>query len=98
MILSNEPGYYKDGRYGIRCENLVVVRPCEDAQGDVPVNEFHALTLVPFDRRMLAVELLSAEEIDWLDTYHRRVLEEIGPLCAPAELQWLEQATLPVIS
>ncbi len=95
MIVSNEPGYYKDGRYGIRCENLVVVRESA-VQGDVPVYEFEALTLVPFDRRLLDTSLLTDAELAWLNGYHQRVLEEIGPLLPEADRHWLEQATRPL--
>ncbi len=97
MIISNEPGYYRDGQYGIRCENLVVVRPCGSAEGDIPVLEFHALTLVPFDQRMLDIDLLTDDEIDWLNTYHQRVWNEVGPQCAETDLDWLRQAVLPVV-
>ncbi|KAA1194446.1 aminopeptidase P family protein [Pseudohalioglobus sediminis] len=95
MIVSNEPGYYKDDCYGIRCENLVVVRESA-VEGDVPVYEFEALTLVPFDRRLLDTSLLTDAETAWLNGYHQRVLEEIGPLLPEADRHWLEQATRPL--
>ncbi len=92
MIVSNEPGYYRDGEFGIRCENLVVVRECE-AEGETPVYGFEALTLVPFDRRLLDESLLSDAERRWLNDYHTRVRETISPLLEAAEQSWLEQAT-----
>lgn len=95
MIVSNEPGYYKDGCYGIRCENLVVVREA-DVAGDIPVFEFEALTLVPFDRRLLDTSLLNAAEVQWIDAYHSLVAAEIMPLLAGEDRGWLEQATLPL--
>lgn len=95
MILSNEPGYYKDNGYGIRCENLVVVREAP-VQGDVTVYEFEALTLVPFDLRLLDRELLTDSETRWINAYHQRVAQEIGPLLEGAEKTWLEQATAPL--
>ncbi len=92
MIVSNEPGYYRDGEFGIRCENLVVVSECE-AEGETPVYGFEALTLVPFDRRLLDRELLSEGEVDWLNAYHSRVRETVAPLLEGADRDWLEQAT-----
>ncbi len=96
MIVSNEPGYYRDGAFGMRCENLQVVRECEASVGETPMLEFETLTLVPFDLRLLDVSLLDAAEIDWLNRYHQRVAETIGPLLQGAEQQWLAQATRPV--
>jgi Xaa-Pro aminopeptidase len=95
MIISNEPGYYRDGAYGIRCENLVVVRDCDHSRQETPMLEFEAITLVPFDQRLLDAALLQGPEIDWLNAYHRRVADTVGPLLGPAERQWLQQATRP---
>src|SRR5690606_39155584 len=81
MILSNEPGYYKEGGYGIRLENLIVVgEPSPIPGGDIPMHDFETLTLAPFDRRLIATEMLSSEERSWLDAYHARVREEITPM------------------
>ncbi|MCB1705592.1 MAG: aminopeptidase P family protein [Halioglobus sp.] len=96
MIVSNEPGYYRDGAFGMRCENLQVVRESDDGIGEVPMLEFETLTLVPFDQRLLDVSLLDAGEIDWLNRYHQRVAESIGPLLQGDERQWLQRATRPV--
>ena len=95
MIVSNEPGYYRDDCYGIRCENLVVVREAA-ISGETPMYEFEALTLVPFDRRLLDTSLLTADEINWIDNYHALVAGEIGPLLAGTDRDWLEQATRPL--
>lgn len=95
MILSNEPGYYRDGAFGIRCENLVVVQAVE---GDLetPMYGFDALTLVPFDRRLIDAGMLSRDERRWIDSYHRRVEDAVGPLLAGADRQWLAQACAPL--
>jgi Xaa-Pro aminopeptidase len=96
MIVSNEPGYYRDGEFGIRCENLVAVVECPSAAGEIPMLGFEALTLVPFDTRLLDTLLMSAAEIDWLNNYHARVASAIAPLLEEADLAWLMQATRPV--
>ena len=81
MILSNEPGYYKTGAYGIRIENLVlVVRAAAVAAAEKPLNAFETLTLAPIDRRLIAREMLTLEETAWLDAYHARVLDALSPL------------------
>ncbi|TDG15036.1 aminopeptidase P family protein [Seongchinamella unica] len=95
MIVSNEPGYYRDHSFGIRCENLVVVREAETG-GETSMYEFEALTLVPFDQRLLCVELLTAAEREWINDYHAQVAREIGPLLEGADKGWLEQATRPL--
>jgi Xaa-Pro aminopeptidase len=92
MIVSNEPGYYRDGAFGMRCENLQAVRESERA----PMLEFEVLTLVPFDTRLLVRELLDGEELAWLDDYHRWVADTIGPLLQGADREWLQNATRPV--
>ena len=97
MILSNEPGCYKAGRYGIRLENLIVVRAPEPVEGgDIAMHGFETLTLAPFDRRLIRADLLDAAEREWLDAYHARVLEEIGPMVDGEVLAWLEAATAPL--
>jgi Xaa-Pro aminopeptidase len=97
MIVSNEPGYYKTGAYGIRIENLQVVTPAADIPGgERPMLGFEALTLAPIDRRLVANALLTPEEIAQLDAYHARVLKMIGPqLDGPARV-WLEQVCAPL--
>ena len=97
MIISNEPGYYKTDAYGIRLENLIVVRPPEAiAGGDIDMHDFETLTLAPFDRRLIRTDILSAAELDWLNAYHARVRAEIGPLVDGPVLAWLEAATAPL--
>lgn len=97
MIVSNEPGYYKDGEYGIRIENLEVVMPAEPIPGgDRPMHRFEALTLAPIDRRLIDKALLTAEEIAQFDAYHARVLREIGPRVEPEVRAWLEAACAPL--
>jgi Xaa-Pro aminopeptidase len=98
MILSNEPGYYRDGAFGIRIENLVVVHPPRDIDGgDKPMLGFDTLTLCPIDTRLILKSLLDPAEIDWLNAYHARVRDELSPLLGgdPAQA-WLEAATAPV--
>jgi Xaa-Pro aminopeptidase len=97
MILSNEPGYYKQGEYGIRIENLVLVerRSAEGAEREIM--GFKELTLAPIDRRLVDVALLTADERDWWNGYHARVAAEIGPLLNdPAEQAWLDVACAPL--
>jgi Xaa-Pro aminopeptidase len=96
MIVSNEPGYYRDGAFGMRCENLVVVREAQQVEGDTPMLEFEALTLVPFDTRLLDVSLMSTAELDWLNAYHQRVASTIGPLLQGSDKDWLAHATSAV--
>ena len=96
MILSNEPGYYRDGAFGIRCENLVVVRNSSETVGETPMMEFEVLTLVPFDRRLLDASILSTAEVDWLNAYHRRVFEALDPLLGEGDRAWLLQATATI--
>jgi Xaa-Pro aminopeptidase len=94
MIVSNEPGYYKDGCYGIRCENLVVIRESEATNGDGPkMLEFEALTMAPFDTRLVDVSLLTDDELDWLNDYHTEVRRKIAPFLNDEDLGWLEHAT-----
>jgi Xaa-Pro aminopeptidase len=96
MIVSNEPGYYRDGAFGIRCENLQVVRACEEGVYETPMLEFETLTLVPFDTRLLDVALMDAGEIAWLNGYHERVAQVLGPLLEGVEKAWLKRATRAV--
>ena len=95
MIVSNEPGYYKTGAYGIRIENLIVVQPTEDA-GEREMLCFETITLAPIDRALVARDLLDRGEAAWLDAYHARVRETIGPLVDAETRAWLEQATAPI--
>ncbi|MEM6971304.1 MAG: aminopeptidase P family protein [Pseudomonadota bacterium] len=95
MILSNEPGCYRQGAWGIRIENLVaVVEPSVPVGGDRAMLGFETLTLAPIDRRLIDIALLDADEIAWLDAYHARVRAEIEPLVAqdPETAAWLADA------
>ncbi|NBN63389.1 aminopeptidase P family protein [Pannonibacter tanglangensis] len=97
MILSNEPGYYPAGQYGIRIENLeLVTEAAEIPGGERPMLGFETLTLAPIDRRLVEPALLTAEERDWLNRYHARVNEEVGPHLDARTRIWLEAATKPV--
>jgi Xaa-Pro aminopeptidase len=94
MILSNEPGYYKAGEYGIRIENLVlVIAEPTPAGGEKPLNAFETLSLAPIEQRLIDVSMLTAKERTWLDSYHQRVRETIGPLLDSETRKWLEKAT-----
>jgi Xaa-Pro aminopeptidase len=97
MILSNEPGYYKSGAYGIRIENLVLVIEAPPVAGaEKPLNGFETLTLAPIDQRLVVTEMLTAEETAWLDRYHARVKEALSPLINAATRAWLAAATRPL--
>lgn len=97
MMLSNEPGYYKEGSYGIRIENLILVTQAEPVEGgDIAMHSFETLTLAPIDVRLIRTDLLTREELHWLDTYHAWVLAEIGPMLDGETLAWLEKATAPL--
>ncbi|MBC2669730.1 aminopeptidase P family protein [Novosphingobium piscinae] len=96
MILSNEPGYYKSGAYGIRIENLVLVEPraIEGAEGDYL--GFETLTHVPIERRLLSRTMLDPGEIAWWNAYHARVLEIVGPQVEGEVLAWLQEQCAPL--
>ena len=96
MILSNEPGYYLPGHYGIRLENLLLVQPAELADASKPFLRFETLTFAPFDRQLLATELLNAEEIAWLDAYHAVVQQEMAPRLDFSARAWLNEACRPI--
>jgi Xaa-Pro aminopeptidase len=97
MILSNEPGYYKAGHYGIRIENLVLVTSAPPvAGGEKPLHAFETLTLAPIDRRLIVASVMSVDEVAWLDAYHARVREEISPLLDERTRDWLARATAPL--
>ncbi|WP_454849881.1 aminopeptidase P family protein [Rhizobium binxianense] len=98
MILSNEPGYYRPGSFGIRIENLIYVREAEDVEGgDMPMLGFETLTFCPIDRSLVIPELLTHDELHWLNDYHRRTREALMPLIHDHDVRaWLENATLPL--
>ncbi len=93
MILSNEPGYYREGHYGIRLENLLAVTGAAPVEGgETNMLGFETLTLAPFDRRLIAPEILSAAELDWLNAYHARVRLELSTHLNADDVKWLEAA------
>ncbi|MFX0540628.1 aminopeptidase P family protein [Roseovarius sp. S4756] len=102
MILSNEPGYYREGHFGIRIENLLVVQPATPLPGsdkaDSATNRlaFETLNFVPIDRRLIDRDALSQPEIDWLDSYHAQCRDKIAPRLTGAAAEWLEKATAPL--
>jgi Xaa-Pro aminopeptidase len=96
MILSNEPGYYRAGEYGIRIENLVLVTAADIAGADKKVSAFETLTLAPIDRRLIAPHLLTADECAWLDAYHARVREQLAPELDARARDWLIAGTRPL--
>ena len=97
MIVSNEPGYYKEDAYGIRIENLVLVSAAARPDGgDRDMLGFETLTLVPIDRRLIVKDLLTAEEVRWIDGYHASVRALIGPEVDAPTLRWLDAATQPI--
>jgi Xaa-Pro aminopeptidase len=97
MIVSNEPGYYKEGAYGIRIENLQVVTAAQMVSGgERPMLGFETLTLAPFDRRLVDRELLSVEERAQLDAYHARVLAVVAPEVPEDVRAWMKEACAPI--
>ncbi|HTO31862.1 MAG TPA: aminopeptidase P family protein [Pararhizobium sp.] len=95
MILSNEPGYYRPGAFGIRIENLVhVLEASEIDGGDLPMLGFETLTFCPIDRRLIVTALLTDDELDWMNSYHRLTREKLAPLISDETvLSWLDKAT-----
>ncbi|VAW23938.1 Xaa-Pro aminopeptidase, partial [hydrothermal vent metagenome] len=93
MIISNEPGYYLEGEYGIRIENLVHVINSADFEGFLA---FETLTLAPIDTRLLDLSLLDSKEINWLNKYHSQVREQISPHLEHDQKSWLHRATTAI--
>jgi Xaa-Pro aminopeptidase len=97
MVLSNEPGSYKPGAFGIRIENLVLVVPlATPAGGEIDLLGFETLTLAPIDRRLIDSALLTAAEAGWLDAYHARVRTALKPKVDARTAEWLVHATSPI--
>lgn len=98
MILSNEPGYYREGAFGIRLENLIVVTPAPTLPGGDAREQycFETLTFTPFDRRLVRADMLTGGERDWLNAYHAQVLEKVGPRVSGDVADWLKAACAPV--
>jgi Xaa-Pro aminopeptidase len=96
MILSNEPGYYLPGHYGIRMENLVLVQSAELPAATRPFLRFETLTLAPFDRNLIDPALLDPWELAWLNAYHARVLQDLAPHVEPQVRSWLAASCEPI--
>ena len=96
MILSNEPGYYKTGAFGIRIENLVLVERRDIAGREGDWLGFETLTLAPIDRNLLDESLLSPADVAWWNAYHARVREVLAPQLEGDALAWLESACAPL--
>jgi Xaa-Pro aminopeptidase len=99
MILSNEPGYYREGAFGIRIENLLVVQEAADlATGDAHrrMLDWRTLSFAPIDRRLIVPDMLEADARHWLNRYHAEVAEKIGPRVSPVTKLWLDDATAPI--
>jgi len=99
MILSNEPGYYREGAFGIRIENLIVVEKAEAPAGGDAHREmlsWRTLTLAPIDRRLIEVEMLDAPSRAWLNAYHAETLDKIGPRVSDSAREWLTAACAPL--
>lgn len=97
MVVSNEPGYYKEGAFGIRIENLVLVKDDgKAAHGNATMLSFETLTLVPFDRRLMKLDLLETAELAWVNDYHARVAKALSPYLTADENKWLAEATAPL--
>jgi Xaa-Pro aminopeptidase len=107
MVVSNEPGYYEDGNFGIRIENLLeiaFVNPLHSNTGTIEANKekkflkFQKLTLIPIQKNLIDMQLMTKEELDWLDAYHQQVLEQVGPLLdeGSAAWKWLIKSCSPI--
>lgn len=97
MIVSNEPGFYKQKEYGIRIENLVIVQESHFEDEERPMNIFETITFVPIDTRLVNAHMMSSAEITWLNIYHAQVREKISPYLKGRELAWLKQATQSIM-
>ena len=97
MIISNEPGFYKEDAYGIRIENLILVKPATQIKGgDRKTMSFETLTFAPIDRRLIDRSLLTTDERSWLDNYHAQVFDVVAPQLDDADRAWLRSATCPL--
>lgn len=95
MITSDEPGVYREGVHGIRCENLVLTVPAFSTEFGRFL-KFETLTLFPFDRNLFDLSMMTGDEIRWVDDYHSAVYSRLAPMLTPAEQQWLRAKTLPL--
>jgi Xaa-Pro aminopeptidase len=90
MIISNEPGYYKPGHYGIRIENLVTVIKSDRDDMDFC---FETLTLAPISKSLINIELMNKNEINWINNYHKKVYKKLSSYLNKKEKKWLKEAT-----
>jgi Xaa-Pro aminopeptidase len=96
MILSNEPGYYREGAFGIRIENLIVVTDAPSLEGGDDhraMLNWRTLTFAPIDRRLIVAEMLDSESRAWLNAYHAETYERLAPRVSPETAIWLSDAT-----
>ncbi|MBO5456086.1 MAG: aminopeptidase P family protein [Muribaculaceae bacterium] len=96
MLTSNEPGVYLADRYGIRCENLVLTIPYEETEFG-KFYAFETITLCPFDRTLFQTEIMTPEEIEWVNNYHKTVYDRLAPALTEEEREWLAAATAPLV-
>jgi Xaa-Pro aminopeptidase len=97
MIVSNEPGYYREGHWGIRIETLQVVTPADPiAGGERPMHGFEQLTFAPLDRRLIDADLLTPNERAYVDAYHAETFAKVGPLLDGEVKSWLEAQCRPL--
>ncbi|MET3589528.1 Xaa-Pro aminopeptidase [Bartonella silvatica] len=97
MIISNEPGYYREGAFGIRIENLLIVKPAQNINGgDIEMLSFETLTHCPIDRKLILPELLTQEERQWLNDYHAHVYQVNAPYLNEEDKKWARAATMPL--
>ena len=98
MIISNEPGYYEDGNFGIRIENLLIVKENEEL-GSGNWLKFEPLTMIPIQKKLINFSLLGREDTEWLNEYHAQVWSKVSPLVAERSevLNWLRTATNPIL-
>ena len=98
MIVSNEPGYYEDGEFGVRIENLLIVTPIEVPHNfkDTKFYGFETLTFVPIQTKCIATELLTQKEIEYLNGYHQKVKERVLPYLEGSVKDWVIENTKPI--
>ncbi len=97
MFVTNEPGYYQEGEFGIRLENVMMVERAEELDSEYgPFLRFKTITMVPFDRKLINLKMLTARERDWVNRYHKQIMLSLGPELEPEEAAWLERATRPL--
>ncbi|WP_455473774.1 aminopeptidase P family protein [Bartonella sp. B30(2025)] len=97
MIISNEPGYYREGAFGIRIENLMIVKPAQKINGgDIEMLSFETITNCPIDRRLILPELLTLQERQWLNDYHAHVYQVNAPYLNEEDKKWIKEATMPI--